>query len=766
MTYNSTRSDKPKKRAPALLIFGFSLIFVSTSLCSSTYITRSQTPDSTSQAPPALFLPLVIDGQGPAPDATPTPTLPPWVTPSPTLPPWVTPTPTLPPWVTPTATLPPGVTPTPTPTSPPTTPPPPQEGEEWSQHAHDAQRTSYTDQVVPSPWRWKWAWNGPDAFGGVSPGKTSLPRNVQPVTGAGRVYIAAGNRGVYALNNANGAQLWNAVNLGTVNSTVAYDADTQAVFVVSTNGNLYKLDAASGAILDQFSGGGSSSLPLPPAVISDRVFFSMGSFVYAVDKASMEQIWAYNAGDTVETPPAYSVSRDRVVAVSSDLYVHAINNSDGSRAWRVKPTVREGGDPGGDNTDLAQARNGWPVIAERHGLALIKYRLDWQTMWNWSPWPTSNSQIRANLQNQPDQQALFALDLDDGSVPFIANLGHGGYGDGNYMPMGPQPAVKPLPDGGEVVWTVIRGGGYDGRSDSHMGEMLLDSSTIPGLEAGYVRWMEDIFTNGSGYFPTDEQPYVSVAGDYFFSGHWEAGAAFQVTDRSPTYGAYNNPIQTEVAYAVASSQDEPSCPFSPSHYCPDGLFNTRSYPPGFYIYYNQGNIYDQYWSEYAAWVVSNNTVYFRSCDGAIVALENGEPLAQSQMSNLLLVNSQPDDRIQTSDISTSLADNRDSDQVISAEEARQHAGEYRTVEFTVRHVINSGNKIIATMENPHQGYFKAIILEKDWAKFGSALESIFPLNQVIRVRGQITWYQGDPVIYLIQPSEIRILSRTGDLTKE
>ena len=67
--------------------------------------------------------------------------------------------------------------------------------DEWTQHAHDAQRTSSTNQVVPPPWRWKWAWNGPDAQGRVSPGKFRLPRNSQPVTGGGRVYIAAGDRG-------------------------------------------------------------------------------------------------------------------------------------------------------------------------------------------------------------------------------------------------------------------------------------------------------------------------------------------------------------------------------------------------------------------------------------------------------------------------------------------------------------------------------------------------------------------------------------------
>jgi len=688
MSRDSGNSLNPDRRMPGLLILVILLIFFFTTLCSTVMTNQSQSLAAVLSTPSVLYLPVVIDGQSAA--------------------------------------------------------------TEWSQHAHDAQRTSYTDQIVPPPWRWKWAWNGPNASGGVSSGKTSLPRNVQPVTGAGRVYIAAGDRGVFALNNANGAQLWNATSIGSVNSTVAYDAETQSVFAVSTNGMLYKLNAASGAVLNHFSSGATSSLPLPPAVIGERVFFSMGSKVYAVNKATMQQIWMYNAEEVVETPPAYSASRDRVVVVTRDLYVHAINNANGSRLWRVKPTIRQGGDPINDET--AEAKKGWPVIAERHGLALIKYRLDWQTLWTWT-WPTNNSEIRANLTSRPDQQVLFALDLDDGSIPFIANLGHGGYGDGNYLPMGPQPVVKPLPDGGEVVWTVIRGGGLDGRWDSHMGEMVLDSTTVPGLQAGYVRWMEDVFTNNSIYFPTDEQPNVSVAGDFFFSGHWEAGAAFRVLDRSSNYGSYNNPIQTEVLPAIASSQDDPGCPFSSSHYCASGITNTRQYPPGFYIYYNQGNIYDQYWSEYAVWVVSNNTIYFRSCDGAIVALESGEPLAQSQPFSASPL---ADERNLTAASSETQSDVRLSEKVISAGQARQHVGEFLTVEFTVRHVINSRNKIIAAIENPHQGSFKAMILEKDWAKFAAAPEHIFPLNQLVRVRGKLTWYQGDAVIILSDPRNILV----------
>ncbi|MCS6937567.1 MAG: PQQ-binding-like beta-propeller repeat protein, partial [Candidatus Bipolaricaulota bacterium] len=388
-------------------------------------------------------------------------------------------------------------------------------GAEWTQHAHDAQRTGYTDQVVPTPWRWKWAWNGPNSSGGISSGKFGLPRNSQPVTGGGRVYIAAGSRGVYALNQANGAVVWNRNPGGNINSTPAYDGDTNALFVVSSNGTLYKLNAENGNTVAQFASGASSNLPLPPAVISDRVFFSMGNRVYAVNKATMAQLWSYDAGAPVHTPPAYSPSRNRVIAVSSDLFVHAIENANGARAWRVKPTVRTGGNPGDSNSSVAEVSYGWPVIAEVHGYVLVKLRLDWQALWVWSPWPTDNATIRRNLESRPEYQALLVLDLDDGSKPFIANIGHGGYGDGGYLPMGPQPVVKRLSNGQEVVYIVIRGdsrSGNDGRGDSHPGEMVLDNTTVPGLPAGYVRWIDDRgFTNSSGFFPTDEQPYVSMA---------------------------------------------------------------------------------------------------------------------------------------------------------------------------------------------------------------------------------------------------------------
>ncbi|MGL4648648.1 MAG: PQQ-binding-like beta-propeller repeat protein, partial [Caldilineaceae bacterium] len=198
-----------------------------------------------------VFLPLA---RKPVSTPTPTPTLPPTETPtttstpqptgaSPTSTPTHTPTGTL--TSTPTGTLTstptqtPSQTPSRTPAStPPTLAPTPVGSTEWSQFAHDAQRSSFQPVAVEPPWRWKWAWNGPTANGSISAGKSRLPRNSQPVTGGGRVYVAAGARGVVALQSATGAPVWERTPGGAINSTPAYHAGTGALFVVSSNGSL------------------------------------------------------------------------------------------------------------------------------------------------------------------------------------------------------------------------------------------------------------------------------------------------------------------------------------------------------------------------------------------------------------------------------------------------------------------------------------------------------------------------------------------------
>lgn len=642
--------------------------------------------------------------------------------------------------------------------------PPPLAGDEWSQHAHNAQRTSYTEQAVETPWRWRWAWNGPNSSGAISAGKTGLPRNVQPVTGGGRVYVAAGSRGVYALNEANGAELWNARPGGNINSTAAYDKGTQSVFVVSSNGTLYKLNAANGGVAGQFSAGATSDLPLPPAIAGDRVFFSMGNRVFAVNSADMRQVWAYDAGSPVHTPPAYSPSRNRVYVGSADLNVHAIDNASGARGWRVRPVDPSLGTTVSPAGNYAEYSYGWPVVAEAAGYVLVKARLDWQTMFAWDPWPTTNAQMRSNLTARPNQQALFVMDLDDGARPFIANIGHGGFGDGGYMPMGPQPVVKRLASGRDAVYTIIRGhASNDGRWDSAFGEMMLDDDTVSGYRAGEVRFIQYDNPPGSQapYLLTDEQPNVSMAGDFLFGGHWMAGHALRIQDRSPALGSYSQRIRAVNAPSIVNAQASGSgCAFSASHYCANGLLqdgDPRTFTPGFYIYYAQGKVYDRYWNGYATWVISNGNIYFHSTDGAIVALAAGNPQAAAEASSQI---AQATLAVESASGGTGAAARALDESVtvsraiLSHDQVREHAAGAVSVEGDIRYIFNNGKQVLYGFEMPHQGAFKILITKAYWPAFGPAPETYLQVGQRVRVTGEVSWYQGDPVIYVESPAQI------------
>ncbi|MGQ9502883.1 MAG: hypothetical protein ACUVSF_08230 [Anaerolineae bacterium] len=367
--------------------------------------------------------------------------------------------------------------------------------------------------------------------------------------------------------------------------------------------------------------------------------------------------------------------------------------------------------------------------------------------------------MRQLLQQYPGDQALFVLDLDDGSIPFIANVGNGGYGDQDYLPMGPQPVVKRMPNGKDVVYTIIRSdyeGVYPGSTwNSHFGEMVLDSTTVSGLQGGDVRFIAFDWPPGDTYpyLLTDEQPNVTMAGDYLFGGHWEAGFALRILDRSDTRGSFTNRITSQRLSTVATSQDiTNACAFSPSHYCAQDLHNTRPYDFGFYIYYDQGNVYDQYWSEYAVWVVSNNNVYFRSTDGAIVALTSGNPSASQAITSVAKLegSDRPLSPYQAHTFTQPVAS-------IAPSEAQEWAGQMVVVVGKIAYISNNGKRVMLAFAQPHQGHFKVLIGREDWSLFGASPDLLYRAGQEVRVTGVIDWYQGDPVIYARTPTQIQMM---------
>jgi len=607
----------------------------------------------------------------------------------------------------------------------------------WWQHAHDAQHTGYAPAAPPPPWRWAWQWNGSDAQGRVVPGKILLPRNVQPILAEGRVFVACASNGVAALDENTGAVLWQAQPGGEINSTPAYDGLTRALFAVSSNGRLYKLNPTNGATLGDCGLGAPSDLPLPPAIIPGRVFASMGRHVLALDPVSLGTNWAYDAGSAVHTPPAFSARQDCVVICTADLHVHAIRNADGARRWRVKPSVHTPGAP-------YEYARGWPVIAEQHGLVLVRQRNNWDLLWS-TPNPfgePDNATIRSRLAAQPAQRCHFALRLEDGSVAFDINNGQGGFGDGGYLPLGSMPIVRVYPDGREAALNFIRGDGrYDARWDSHFGEMMLDANTVPGLAAGDVRWIRHgNDANDDTFLLTDEQPFLSGAGDYLFGSHWLVTYALHVQDRSPARGSFASKITTtNLPWFIVSQPTCGPCAFSPTHYCPQGLRSDpdcgRHYAGGFYVCFNQGAVHDRFWTEYGCVVGLPDKLIVRDTTGAIFSLVTGDPTASA---------------------SGQAAGSDKSDQSNTAPDPPAPV----TLTNRLRYVFNNGKAVLLAFAEPHQGTLKALIPKAAWPQFpglGTAMgrdrAELYREGRHVRVTGRLTWYQGDPAVVVTRPEQ-------------
>jgi hypothetical protein len=200
------------------------------------------------------------------------------------------------------------------------------------------------------------------------------------------------------------------------------------------------------------------------------------------------------------------------------------------------------------------------VVAEQHGVVLLRMQLPHDFMFAYPStghiFPNDLATTRSWLQANPKYKSLFVLNLDDGTEKFVPAVGYGSTEDTistrseGYGVMGSQPAVKVWPGGQEVVYIHFRNGQSnppDFRWDGHMGEMVLDNTSVPGLSAGDLRFVKMSRNQSSvGYTHiVDEQNPITLAGNSLFHSHWAAVEAVKITDRSNALGlTYGNPINT------------------------------------------------------------------------------------------------------------------------------------------------------------------------------------------------------------------------------
>jgi outer membrane protein assembly factor BamB len=167
------------------------------------------------------------------------------------------------------------------------------------------------------------------------------------------IYFGGDDGNVYAVDAANGRQIWTRATNGPVPATPAIADGT--LYIGSYDGKFYAINAQSGALKWKFNTDGerrfeakglhglqpkNQTIADPfdiflssPVVVSGAVYFGSGDGnVYALDSATGDLRWKFKTGDVVHASPAFA---DGVLFFGSwDSYFYAVDAATGKQKWR------------------------------------------------------------------------------------------------------------------------------------------------------------------------------------------------------------------------------------------------------------------------------------------------------------------------------------------------------------------------------------------------------------------------------------------------
>jgi outer membrane protein assembly factor BamB len=176
-----------------------------------------------------------------------------------------------------------------------------------------------------------------------------------PAIVEGTVYVGSTDGNFYAVDAASGKERWKFEVKSRVTSSAAVSGGV--VYFGAYDGNFYALDAATGKLRWKFQTGGErrftakhlhgvqpagETVPNPfdcylssPAVWNGSVYFGSGDGnVYALDAGSGALRWKFRTGDVVHASPAIA---DGMVFIGSwDSYFYALDAESGEQKWRFK----------------------------------------------------------------------------------------------------------------------------------------------------------------------------------------------------------------------------------------------------------------------------------------------------------------------------------------------------------------------------------------------------------------------------------------------
>ena len=176
-----------------------------------------------------------------------------------------------------------------------------------------------------------------------------------PAIVSGVAYFGSTDNNLYAVDAASGALKWKFATQSWVVSSPAVASG--AIYFASYDSNFYAVDANTGQLKWKFATGGekrftarhlhhlepaAESMPDPwdiylssPAVWNGLVYFgSSDGNIYALDASSGALKWKFQTGDVVHSSPA--IVGETLFIGSWDTYLYALDATTGKEKWRFK----------------------------------------------------------------------------------------------------------------------------------------------------------------------------------------------------------------------------------------------------------------------------------------------------------------------------------------------------------------------------------------------------------------------------------------------
>ena len=157
-----------------------------------------------------------------------------------------------------------------------------------------------------------------------------------PAVANGSVYVGSNDGNVYSLDASTGAQQWSFATGGPVLSAPtevgAGGAQGAVVYVGSDDGNVYDLLPFNGSVQEQWAFATQGSVTSSPVVVNGVVYVGSGDGnVYALNGNAGTELWSFATGGNVRSSPAVAGG---VVYVGSDSgNVYALSAATGAELW-------------------------------------------------------------------------------------------------------------------------------------------------------------------------------------------------------------------------------------------------------------------------------------------------------------------------------------------------------------------------------------------------------------------------------------------------